>query len=244
MSIHWSDEGLVLSRARHGESGAVVRLFTRAHGLHAGLARGAGGRSGGALFQPGNRVSAAWRARLSEHLGTYRCELIEGLAARAMGDGDAIEALSAATALLSITLAESEAHEALYATTLDLLRRLGQGDWRAEYVRWEVALLGELGYGLDLSRCALTGDTTGLAYVSPLTGRAAGAAATAYADRLFTLPAFLVDASAAAPPQAVAAGLALTGHFIERQILLPHGKTMPAARLRLVERLGRSATIS
>ncbi len=235
--MDWADDAFVLSLRRHGEGSAVVHLLTRSHGRHAGLVRGATGKAMRGVLLAGNRVAARWHARLDEHLGYLSCELVCAHAAAVLDDAPRLAALTAACALTDLALPEREAHPAVFTAFEALLADLGAVDWPSSYVRWELVLLTELGYGLDLSRCAITGATEGLVWVSPRSGRAVSAAAgAAYADRLLALPAFLVQGGRG-DGQAVAAGLALTGYFLERHVLAPHGLALPAVRTRLVERL-------
>ncbi|MGE3931782.1 MAG: DNA repair protein RecO [Rhodospirillaceae bacterium] len=243
--MQWSAEGIVVAVRAHGETSAVVALLTRDHGRHAGLARGGAGRRGRGVYQVGNVVAATWRARLGEHLGTYACELVRAHAADLLSEALPLAALNAVAAVVETALPEREPHPALYDATLAMVAALHEPGWAPAYVRWEVALLAELGFGLDLAACALTGAAADLAYVSPRTGRAVSRAAAApYRDRLLALPPFLADAAAAATPAAVRDGLALTGHFLDRDVFAAHGRTAPAARDRLVDGLRRLATIS
>ncbi len=241
--MEWRDEGILLAARPFGESAAVVTLLTREHGRHAGFARGARGRRGGSVYQTGNRLQAVWRARLGEQLGSFTCELVEAHGGRLIEDPPRLAALASAAALAEAALPEREPHRSVYDRLLALLRSLerdGFARWPEEYVRWELALLADLGFGLDLSRCAVTGSTTDLAYVSPRSGRAVSSGAAApYRERLFALPAFLGGAGAAQADD-VLRGLALTGHFLE-QHLFPPPKGLPAARARLAELLGRRA---
>ena len=240
--MEWSDEGLVLARRRHGETSAIVSLFTRDHGRHLGLVRGGAGTRAGGLFQPGNLVTARWRARLEDQLGSFACELAEGFAARVLDDSGRLGALAAATAVLETGLPERAPYPALYAATLTLARRLSEPDYAAAYGRWEAGLLAELGFGRDLESCAATGVVDDLAFVSPRSGRAVSAAAgRPWADRLMTLPRFLSDADAEAGPAEIAAALALTGHFLERHLLAPARRHLPAARVRFAEHWSRAA---
>jgi DNA repair protein RecO (recombination protein O) len=242
--MDWTDTGIVLARRRHGESGAIVVLFTREHGRHLGRVRSLSGKRAGGVYEIGNVVRAHWRARLDEHLGNYDGELAVAYAARVLDDADRLAALSAAMTVIDQATPEREAHPVLYDATLDLLAELGRDDWPQRYVRWECACLAELGFGLTLDQCAVTGETDGLTHVSPRTGRAVSAgAAQPYADRLLTLPAFINDPALAAPMREILDGLALTGHFLERHVLAPLGHRMPAARNRLVDRIRRSATM-
>lgn len=235
--MDWSDEGFVLSARRHGENALIVSLLTQDHGRHAGLVRGGAGARSRGIFQPGNLVRAQWRARLSEHLGTYRCELAEAIAAIHLQAPLPLLALSAATTLVDVALPEREPVSYLFGTLQGLLAVLGEPGWQAYYVRWELDLLGELGFGLDLSQCAVTGANEDLAFVSPKSGRAVSvAAAQPYRDRLLPLPAFLLDGSAAAPsPADIADGLALTGYFLTRHVLGDSRASLPAARQMLAE---------
>lgn len=248
--MDWTDQGLVLARRRHGETSAVITLLTREHGRHAGLVRGGAGKRGAALYQPGNLLSAHWRARLAEHLGTLTAEMVDGFAARALDDPLRLAAIASACALLDAALPEREPHAPLFEATHALLREIDSMEeslaWGSAYARWEVHCLAELGFGLDLDSCAATGRQEGLAYVSPRTGRAVSDQAGApFAERLFALPAFLGRGDETArDAAAVAAALRITGHFLERHVLGPHDRPIPAARTRLVDRWRRLATIS
>jgi DNA repair protein RecO (recombination protein O) len=234
--MDWTDDGIVLGRRPHGEHAAVVTLFTATHGRHLGLARGGGHGRGAALFELGNVVHATWRARLPEHLGNYSCELARTVGALLLDEPGRLEALSAAAALLDLVLPEREPHDGLYAATIGLIDALETENWAAGYVRWECRCLAELGFGLDLARCAATGGTANLVYVSPRTGRAVSAEAGAeFEAKLFKLPAFL-RVEAAANPADLVAGLDIAGHFLQRYALAPHGQDLPRARVRLYER--------
>jgi len=237
--MEWRDEGLVLSVRRHGESNLVLSLLTREHGRHAGLVRGGGGRRGASIYEIGNRLSAVWRGRLPEHLGSFACEVQAQNAARLLDEPLRLAALTAAAAVAEAALPEREPHprtfEGLSALVAELLAEREATQWAARYVRWEVDLLSELGFGLDLGRCAVSGATKDLAYVSPASGRAVSEdAAGAWRDRLLPLPAFLVGGEADMP--AIRQGLALTGLFLERHALA----RLPAARARLLSRLQRA----
>ncbi|MES1991123.1 MAG: DNA repair protein RecO [Pseudomonadota bacterium] len=237
--MDWHDEGVVLSSRSYGESSAILELFTREHGRHLGLVRGGGRRRYAGMLQPGNTLTAHWRARLNEHLGSYTVELLKPRAGVLMDDPFALTGLSAACAVAGI-LPEREAHEGLFEAFTVLLDVMEDSDiWPAVFVRWELGLLSELGFGLDLAQCAATGVRDGLAYVSPRSGGAVSReAGAAYADRLFRLPPFLVGAQAGiSAPDDVAEGLKITGHFLERHFYAPHDRHLPDARIRLVQRL-------
>jgi DNA repair protein RecO (recombination protein O) len=235
--MEWRDEGIVLSARPYGETGAILDLFTREHGRHQGLVRGGASRRHKSMLQPGNGLAAHWRARLSEHLGTYTVELLKPRAGLLMEDAFSLLGLSAACAVAAVT-PEREAHPALYeGFELLLDTMLDPGIWPAVFVRWELGLLQELGFGLDLSCCAATGTRDDLAYVSPRSGRAVSrAAGEPWRDRLFRLPPFLAGGVAVADPVDVAEGLRMTGHFMERYLYAPHDRHLPDARIRLMER--------
>jgi DNA repair protein RecO (recombination protein O) len=236
--IQWQDEGIVLSARPLGERDTILSLLTFAHGRHAGLVRGGAGKRQGALLQAGNRLQVGWSARLEQHLGAFQVEPVRLHAARVMGDGLALLGLGSAVGLVELGAGERDPHGLLYAALLKLVEELGPGrDWLETYVRFELVLLGELGFALDLERCAVTGVTDGLAYVSPRTGRAvSSAAAGELAPRLLPLPGFLTG-TGEADDAAIAQGLRLAGHFLNRHILGPMDKAMPEARERLAARL-------
>jgi len=236
--MQWTDTGFVVAVRPHGEHALIVELLTRDHGRHLGLARGGQSPRLRAVLQLGNAVAAVWRGRLAEHLGTISCELVHAHAARLLDDPDRLAGLAAAAALVTATLPEREPHGDVFAAFAELLGALDSAaDWQARYVAWECSLLAALGFGLDFSRCAATGATTSLAYVSPRTGRAVSlAAGQPYHDKLLPLPAFLWR-DAVADGTDLAAGLRLTGHFLLHHVLLPQGHDLPPARLRLAQRL-------
>lgn len=238
--MEWQDEATILSVRHHGETSLLVGLFSRDHGRHAGLARGAAGPRRRGDFQPGNQVAAKWRGRLAEHLGSFACELTAPRAARCMADPDALAALSSACALCDASLPERLPMPRLYERLQGLLDAVAAvaPSWQRAYVAWEVALLAELGFGLDLTRCAVTGSADDLAYVSPRTGRAvARHAAGAYAERLLPLPRFLHAPEAPAEDSEIADGLRLAGHFLHAHVFAE--RKPPDARARLVVRLSR-----
>ena len=239
--MQWSDEGVVLSVRSHGETAAVAELFTRSHGRHLGLVHGGRSRKLRPILQMGNHVEATWKARLSEHLGHATLELRQAYAASALDDPLALTGLTSLCSLARL-LPERDPHPNLYEVTLFVLSFLDDATvWPALMVRWEMALLDELGFGLDLSSCAATGGNDSLVYVSPKSGRAVSASAgEPYKDRMLALPAFLTQGRQAAVTRAdMLAGLALTGHFLESRVLQPRDITMPEPRVRLKEMLSR-----
>jgi DNA repair protein RecO (recombination protein O) len=243
--MDWSDEGIFLGAKPLGEANAVAELFTLGHGRHLGLVRGGRSRRLRPLLQPGNRLRVTWRARLSEHLGGFNIELIEAHAARALDDAAALAAIGSLAGLARL-LPERDPHPQLYAAALHVIGAFDAPRlWPALLVRWELLLLQELGFGLDLSECAATGGDTELVYVSPRSGRAVSReAGEPYDAKLLKLPAFLRDDDVDAGEGDLLAGFALTGYFLERDVLAPHGLAMPETRGRLIGLLARRAKMS
>ncbi|MFO7854966.1 MAG: DNA repair protein RecO [Paracoccaceae bacterium] len=236
--MRWRDEGLLLSVRRHGEGAAILEVFTEGHGRHAGVAPGGGSRRQAPLLQPGAQLSVEWSARLEAHIGSWRAEPLRSRAAALMGDRAALAAMGSVAALSLAFLPEREPHPALYARTVALADALGEDpDWPALYALWELALLSELGFGLDLSRCAATGTTEGLAWVSPKSGRAVSREAGApWAARLLPLPRLFLGEGEAPD---VAAALRVTGHFLDARAAPAFGlERAPEARARLVRLIG------
>lgn len=239
--MDWRDQGALLSVRKHGETSAIIEVFTAERGLHAGVVRGGAGRKIAPALQPGAQLDLTWRARLEEHLGSFTIEPVKSRAAAVMGDRLALAALNAAAALLIFTLPEREAHPRLYARTIALFDMLGNDAlWPFAYLKWELALLEEMGFGLDLSACAVTGATAGLTFVSPKSGRAVSeVGAGSFRDRLLPLPPCLTG-KGEAPLSEIVEGLRTTGFFLENHLAPALGnKPPPQARRRLVEALQR-----
>jgi len=245
MAIDWRDEGFVLSARPHGESSLLVSVLTQAHGRHMGLVRGGTGKAARGLYQPGNLLSVTWKARLAEHLGNLTGEMSEAIAARVLGAPDRLAVLAAACAVADGALPEREPVPGVVADFSALLALLVDEARAAEVgpalVVWELALLADLGFGLDLSRCAATGRNDSLVYVSPKSGRAVSASAgEPYRDRLLSLPPFLLGERAglsSVPPDQVRDGLRLTGFFLDRHVFAPRNQGLPAARVRMAKRV-------
>jgi DNA repair protein RecO (recombination protein O) len=243
-TMEWTDQGIVLSARRHGESSVILSLLTAGHGRHAGLVRGGAGRRRRGQLQPGNLLTATWRARLEDHLGSFTVELLRNPSASWLDDAARLAALSSACAIADQTLPEREPDDGIFESMMHLFAAMAdtgdKTDWAAVYVEWELALLGALGFGLDLSACAATGANDGLAYVSPRSGRAVSVSAgEPYREKLLPLPGFLIGAADAGPGD-VATGLALTGFFLDRHIFAPNQRRLPDARTRLLDRIRRA----
>jgi DNA repair protein RecO (recombination protein O) len=240
--MDWTDQGLLLSARPHGESAAIIEVLTEAHGRHLGVVRGGAGRRLAPVLQPGAQLALVWRARLDQHIGAFAVEPLKLRAAAVLADADRLAGLSALCALAAFVLPEREPQPRLYPMSCDLADRISAGaDWFGPWLRWERALLEEAGFGLDLSRCALTGATEGLTHVSPRTGRAVTAAAAGdWANRLLALPGVMLHPEMAADRADMAAGLALTGHFLAAVLAPALGdRPLPAARLRLAARFAQ-----
>jgi DNA repair protein RecO (recombination protein O) len=238
--MEWTDDAIVLSLKPHGEHGIILEALTHMHGRHLGLVHGGASSKRRAAIQPGNSVKLHWRARLSEHLGSYTAELTRARVADMFEKRETLTGLNAFTSVASAVLPERERHTPTYEGAVALLDAMTAHDfseWAPLFVRWELGLLDELGFGLDLARCAATGATDDLIYVSPRTGRAVSANAGAeYREKLLALPPFLLGRQAQPPKEAdLQAGLALTAHFLEQSVLAPHHKTVPESRARLTE---------
>jgi len=239
--IEWRDEGALLKVRKHGESSAIIEVFTQMHGLSAGVVRGGTSRKIAPILQPGAQLDVTWKARLEDHLGSFTVEPVRSRAAQVMSDRVALAGLNAVTSVLAFVLPEREHHAALYTRTIQLLDLLGQGDvWPLAYLQWELVLLEELGFGLSLTTCAVSGSNEELIYVSPRTGRAVGRhAAGEWADKLLPLPQVLVG-EGDAPLSEILTALRTTGHFLHKHLVPSLGdRTLPEARARLIDILAR-----
>lgn len=240
--MEWEAPAIVLDARPFGEGDAVATVMTEAHGAHRGLARGALGRRQVATWQPGNVIQARWVGRLADQLGSISAELVHPGAAMAMDSVLALAVLRSACAVAEGALPEREAHPRVFAGLLRLIANLGGGPGiLAALIRWEADLLTDLGYGLDLTTCALSGTRTGLAWVSPRTGRAVcDAAAAEWRSRLLPLPGLLVQ-NEEGTEAAWRDGLRLTGHFLARDVFGARHLPLPAARLDLADRVAAMA---
>jgi len=220
--MEWSDQGVLLSMRKHGEHAAIIEVLTAEHGRHAGIVQGGGSRRMAPLLQPGGQVALEWRARLEDHLGSFKVEPIRSRAATIMADRTNLLLLGTISAMLTAFMAEREPHAGIYARTLDLLDSMENAESRfGAYVFWELELLRDLGFGIDLTTCAATGTHRDLIYISPRSGRAVSREAGApYKDRMLPLPGFLFTHQLA-PSLGV--------------------KELPAARARWLGHLERSA---
>ena len=234
----WQADALILSMWSHGEESIIVTVLTAEVGRHAGLVRGGSSSRLRGVLQPGNRVRAAWKARLPEQLGQMQIELVQSIPALLMDDALRLAGLSSLCALLDGSLPEREAQPDLFVGTNALLDLIAIEDssnrWLEGYIRWELGLLDTAGFQLDLARCAASGMTDHLAYVSPRSGRAVAAEqAGEFANRMLALPAFL--GGVACNQHDYDAGLTLTGHFLARRLFGAHNRDIPPQRRRLAD---------
>ena len=238
--MEFTEEAFVLSARSHGDTGVVVELLTEAHGRHAAYVAGGASRKMKPFLQPGARVIADYRARTSDHLGSARLEPVGEGPSALFEDSLALTGLAAAAAVAQGALPEREPHPGGFLAFEALMAALALPEvWPAIFVRFEAGLLEDLGFGLDLSRCAVTGTMDDLVWVSPRTGRAVSRDAGApYADKLLVLPPFMLGAQAGLGPGDVGAGLTLTGHFLEQFVFHPQNRPIPAARVWMIDRLG------
>lgn len=241
--MQWEDEAILLSARRHGEGALVLQVFTPEHGRHGGLVRGGASRKHRSTYQPGNRLALTWRARLPDQLGSFTAELITPNAALVLDQAPRLAALTSVCALVERALPDRDPHPDLYNLLCQLIATLTtSGIWAENYVRFELALLADLGFGLDLTTCAVTGSDgpdADLVYVSPRTGRAVSRqGAGEYVDRLLPLPGFLVGDNHAEVND-IRDGLKLAGYFLERHLFAALDRPVPEARQALVDRFSR-----
>jgi DNA repair protein RecO (recombination protein O) len=240
--MEWDAPAIILDVRPYGEGDAVATVMTETHGLHRGLARGGASRGKAGTWQPGNMVQVQWTARLSDQLGSFAGELIHPGAAHAMEEAISVAMLTAICAVAEGALPEREPLPRVFSGLLRLIPSLPLGEpTLTELIQWELVVLADLGYGLDLSACAVTGRTEGLAYISPRTGRAVTReGAGDWGARLLPLPGFLTG-SASPDRAAWRDGLALTGHFLARDAFGHQNRPLPRARRMLYDRVAAMA---
>ncbi len=236
----WQDQGIILAVRAHGENGAIVSVLTENYGRQAGYVRGASSSKMRGTLEQGNVVDARWQARNEADLGSFVFELSASPTAKFLSEPLKLAALQAACALCDQGLPEKEGHPGLFHGLQSLFETLDSEVWMAAYVLWEIALLKELGFSLDLTQCAGGGDVSDLAYVSPKSGRAVSLAAGAiYKERLLRLPEFLKPGGGAMDEEEILCGLTMTGYFLEHWVFNHHTKGVPESRLRFAQRFAK-----
>jgi DNA repair protein RecO (recombination protein O) len=242
--MEWRDEGLIIGLRKHGETSLIAEVMTRDHGRHLGIVKGGRSRRMQPLMQQGNSVEAVWRARLEEHLGQWQLDVTAARAGAIMNSGLALAGIGLLAELLRL-LPERDPHTGLYEMALAIMDHLDDALLAGELlVRFELALLQELGFGIDLDSCAATGSRQELVYVSPKSARAVSrSAGLPYHDRLLVLPAYLqAEPGSAKDWSAIVSGFALTGHFLEREVFLVRDVLIPAARRTFIAAAGKVLT--
>ena len=233
----WTDQGIIVSLRPHGEGGAIVSILTEHHGRHAGYVHGAQSAKKRAMLELGTQVAIDWQAQTSDQLGTYKLESLKGWSGFIIDESDKLSALLSACELCEQALPEREVHQELYYGTQSLFEMLQQDIWGEAYVMWEIAFLRELGFAIDLSKCAAGGDDDDLIYISPKSGRAVSrTAGEPYKDKMLPLPDFLKKdkkgSNLLGTPEDLLTGIRLTGYFLEHWVFAQHYKGMPEVRLR------------
>ncbi len=242
--MEWRDEGILLTTRRHGENSAIIDVFTPRHGRHAGVVKGGTSRKLAPILQPGAQLDVSWRARLETHIGSFSVEPKRSRAAQVMGSRLALAGLNSVVSLCTFCLPERQEHTALYTQTERLLDLLGQDDlWPLAYMKWEMSLLEDMGYGLDLSSCAATGATEGLGYISPKSGRAVSEkGAGDWVDRLLPLPPVMLGKGEGGDAE-VSTALAATGYFLSEKLAPDLGhRPLPEARARFIAQFEKRLT--
>jgi DNA repair protein RecO (recombination protein O) len=242
---NWDDHGIILSARQHGESGAVVSCLTEQHGRQKGYVNGALSKRNRALVEAGAHVELSWQARTSDQLGRFTLEPAGGVGASALlNEPLKLSALQSACALCDLSLPDGDGHAGLYHGFLALIDALSEDHWGVSYVVWEMALLRELGFGLDLSRCAGGGSHQDIAYMSPKSGCAVSQEkGELYKHKLLALPEFLKRSSQShnllGSDADIYTGIKMTGYFFENRVFAQHSQGIPPARLRFAARFAK-----
>tara|TARA_B110000238_G_scaffold92117_1_gene100805 strand:- start:164 stop:838 length:675 start_codon:yes stop_codon:yes gene_type:complete len=220
--MRWDDEGLVISVKKYGENSLILHLFTKNHGVHAGLVRYSSTKKSGYIYELGNILSVEWTGRLEEQLGFYKAELEKSYLYTIIKNPLTLEALSSISSMLKMFLAERQVYNKLYRETIEIIKNLDENDmtWVSKYIHWELLLLSEMGYGLDLSKCAVTGEIKGLKYISPKSGRAVSKlGAGKWEKQLLVLPKFLQKINTnTIDSEELNDGIKVTSYFLNRYI--------------------------
>ena len=236
--MRWESEGIVLGFSLHNEKSYILEVFTKEHGRHKGLIRGIHSKNLRSIIEPGNEVKALWSGRLETHLGNFTIEPIKAWSSLILNQKDRLIALSSLCSLVSSAMAEKQPNDLIYYSSKEMIKKISSSDddWIKEYINWELDLLSEIGYGIDLSKCAVTSKKDELVYVSPASGRAVTLeGAGSYKDRLIKLPRFIVSKDSECDNNDIANGLELTEYFFRKRFFEPNNLNFPQSRNRLKE---------
>ena len=236
--MRWESNGLILNFSKYNEKSYILEIFTEEHGKHKGIIRGLHSKNKRSIIEPGNEVFATWSGRLETHLGNYNVEPIKLWSSHVLQFKDKLSAISSICSLISLTMAERQPNPIIYFSSKELIEIVAskREDWIKEYVFWEMQLLSEIGYGLDLERCAVTSKSSDLVYVSPSSGRAVtNEGAGDFRNKLLPLPKFMTDFKANYDNDDIYNALNLTEFFFKKRFFLPNNLNFPQSRNRLKE---------
>ena len=236
--MRWESNGLILNFSKYNEKSYILEIFTEEHGKHKGIIRGLHSKNKRSIIEPGNEVFATWSGRLETHLGNYNVEPIKLWSSHILQFKDKLSAISSICSLISLTMAERQPNPLIYFSSKKLIEIVTskRDDWIREYVFWEMQLLSEIGYGLDLERCAVTSKSSDLVYVSPSSGRAvSNEGAGDFRNKLLPLPKFMTDFRANYDNNDIYNALNLTEFFYKKRFFLPNNLNFPQSRNRLKE---------
>ena len=236
--MRWESNGLILNFSKYNEKSYILEIFTEEHGKHKGIIRGLHSKNKRSIIEPGNEVFASWSGRLETHLGNYYVEPIKLWSSHILQFKDRLSAISSICSLISLTMAERQPNPIIYFSSKKLIEIVAskRKDWIREYVFWEMQLLSEIGYGLDLERCAVTSKSSDLVYVSPSSGRAVtNEGAGDFKNKLLPLPKFMTDFKANYDNDDIYNALNLTEFFFKKRFFLPNNLNFPQSRNRLKE---------
>ena len=236
--MRWSSNGIILNFSKHNEKSYILEIFTEEHGKHKGLIRGLHSKNKRSIIEPGNEVFASWSGRLETHLGNYNIEPIKLWSSHILQFKEKLSAISSICSLISLTMAESQPNPVIFFSSRKLIETISktEKEWIKEYVFWEMQLLSEIGYGLDLERCAVTSKSSNLNYVSPSSGRAVtDEGAGDYKSRLLILPKFMTESNADYESKDIYDALNLTEFFFKKRFFSPNNLNFPQSRNRLKE---------
>lgn len=238
--MKWQDTGIVVSTKKYGESSLILNLFTENHGLHSGLIKFSNSKKTRNMFQVGNICAVEWTGRLEDQLGYYKSEIEKSVSHNIINNSLKIDVLISLSSLLNKLLADRQVHSSLFLNTINFIHYLNKNEkyWILKYIRWELKFLSELGFGLDLSKCAVTGSKNDLQFISPKSGRAVSAeGAGEWRNKLFVLPKFfLLDNEYTDDKSELLKGFKITTFFLNRYVS-SIGLELPDVRDRFTNKL-------